>query len=290
MTVGPIIQADSSTVRRMMISTTANERESLIGKWSWHSDVVEILQLPNPETVDLQTNEGAIGGLTYETEPGTDRWAIHIPGHSSGPGQTLRGVPTFLMAGYSNLVLDLRSADGQPRAQTLGLHEAAIAESAINHALSRGARGIVLVGWSMSALTVDAVMGNEAVIGAVLVSPVVSTRSAIYGAAKRAHLPEAFGQLALGLLDSPHFCGVAGERAPIGAENRRLTAGGDKPVLIIHSAGDDVASLADSETYASTSERITLASLPAAPHTLEWNRAPKDWAAAVSKFLMGLIV
>src|SRR5699024_8278802 len=83
----------------------------------------------------------------------SDTWAILIHGHGSARGEALRIIPLLHRLGLTSLTITYRNDVGAPasadRMHHLGSAEWEDTEAAIDEAVARGARRIVLVGWSM---------------------------------------------------------------------------------------------------------------------------------------------
>ena len=104
-------------------------------------------------SVTITTPAGRCPAWRIDGDPST--WAIHIHGLGSTRAGTLRGVLTATELGYTSLVVTYRNTEEGPRVgngrSTLGDTETADVDEAIGYAVRRGARQIVLFGWSMGA-------------------------------------------------------------------------------------------------------------------------------------------
>ena len=101
----------------------------------------------------ITTPAGRCPAWRIDGDPST--WAIHIHGLGSTRAGTLRSVLAATELGYTSLVVTYRNTIEGPRVgtgrSTLGHTETTDVDEAIGYAVRRGARQIVLFGWSMGA-------------------------------------------------------------------------------------------------------------------------------------------
>lgn len=149
--------------------------------------------------ITITTPAGRCPAWRIDGEPST--WAIHIHGLGSTRAGTLRGVLAATEVGYTSLVVSYRNTGEGPRVgtgrSTLGRTETPDVDEAIGYAVRRGARQIVLFGWSMGAaiaLQLADHPRHEGLIAAlVLDSPVLNWTEVIKTNCARSGLPAAAG-------------------------------------------------------------------------------------------------
>jgi len=146
---GPILLARRITGTSPGLAPKAGDRAS----WSgiYHATPHEARL--NSRSITITTPAGHCPAWRIDGDPST--WAIHIHGLGSTRAGTLRGVPAATDLGYTSLVVTYRNTEEGPHVgtgrSTLGHTETADVDEAIGYAVRRGARQIVLFGWSMGA-------------------------------------------------------------------------------------------------------------------------------------------
>jgi pimeloyl-ACP methyl ester carboxylesterase len=166
-------------------------------------------------------------------------------------------------------------------------------DAALDYAVAHGAQNFILVGWSMGAMIALQLTRSsrhrERIAGLCLIAPVVDWRSSILAAGRRARVPAFVTHLAMRVLGSPLSRRATGLQEPIGLSNLDwITNGADLnvPTLVLHSSGDRSVPIAMSRAFSDAhKELVELVELPAAPHTLEWNRSPELWETTFSGWL-----
>lgn len=224
-------------------------------------------------------------------------WAIHVHGLGSTRAGTLRGAQVASDLGCTSLIISYRNDGEGPTVgrgrSTLGFTEVVEAESAIDFALARGARRIVLVGWSMGAVISHQVIRRNRYAGTiaalVLESPVLNWPATIRTNCIRAGLPGWTGWLALPWLTANPLARILGlpSRLPLSRASAECREEAGVPTLILHGTRDDStpaslgvklrrhhASLVESHTFA-------------AEHTMTWNSSPERWRKIVADWLAG---
>lgn len=243
--------------------------------------------------------------VTYSTELGTfsawelvgsgDIWVIHVHGKGAPLSEALRMMIPLSDAGYPQLAITYRNDVGQPEDPTgyyqYGAEEWKEVEGAIEYAVSRGARQVVLYGYSTgAALAMRASFyDNQAyVAGLVLDSPNLDISRAISFAAEK----ERF----LGLPLLPTMTETAKMLAALrtGANYRIMNILADAgrlrvPALVFHGTEDDVIPMSASEELRDARRSLVeLVKVEGAGHVECWNADPAGYAAKVIEFLAGL--
>ncbi|UXZ57948.1 hypothetical protein [Curtobacterium sp. Arg-1] len=235
-------------------------------------------------TGPVPTGEWAWDAMRYDGPddvPGTEPEApmthvVHVHGQSLGPRQVLRGVGVWRSLGASSQVID--TTDLPLRSLDAGAAERIVA--AVRAARARGARRVVLQGWSAGALACSVAAGRVDVDGIVAVSPLLDVASALRGAVRGARLPAFVGTVAGRIATTNVLSRLAGASTPVTTTTWQDSA---TPTLLIHSEADALVAADDVATVAARSGATALA-FRTAPHTLEWNEDPERWERAVRDF------
>ncbi|WP_156759140.1 alpha/beta hydrolase family protein [Microbacterium karelineae] len=224
-----------------------------------------------------------------------EAWAIHVHGVRSSRRNALWGVPPAANAGFRSLVIAYRGApDGPPagRQAGMGYVEADDVEAAVEYAVSRGARRIVLVGWSMGAsaclLAAERPAVRDHISGLVLVAPALSWRHIMRAGAARMHLAAWITRAVEALVQS-HAARLAGMPAPVDLDALDwVTPAGrlGHPALVIGSRGDTNAPFALVERFAAANpDLVTVHEVAACRHGWEPNTDPEGFRAAVEGWM-----
>ncbi|MEC5192654.1 MULTISPECIES: alpha/beta hydrolase family protein [unclassified Arthrobacter] len=253
------------------------------------------------EEVDVPTAYGAAPAWLFEAE-NTDVWVIHIHGSWTDRSIMFRDVHAFSSLGFTSLVPTFRSdpevSPPQAESSHLGQTEWRDVESAVSYAVARGARRIILSGWSMGGtialLTAERSAHRDRIVGVVLVGPVTSWRKTITAGAVRAGVPAIGAGLVMCLLQASPFARMLGLEEPIDFDAlewvdvpKRVAV----PTLVLHSYTDQEVPWEISAAFQRANpDTVTLIPLPEAHHTQEWNASPctfsNELTAWVSKTIL----
>jgi uncharacterized protein len=221
--------------------------------------------------------------------PGRARvWAIVVHGINGSRADGLNIVPPLHRAGMPTLLIDYREDRGAP-ASPDGLHHMGLTEwrdlqAAVRYALARGARRVVLVGYSMGGAIVSQFMERSVlahrVAGLVLDAPALDWRSILEFNAREMGLP-AFAVLpvewAIDLRIAADWNGL---------DALRHTADFHLPILLFHGTDDEVVPISDSDAFARALPGwVTYYRVPAAGHVESWNVDPTLYDQRVAAFL-----
>jgi alpha-beta hydrolase superfamily lysophospholipase len=294
---GDILEQDAvSVTRRIEKVEFGRVAEARHGRLSgWYYLRPEDLEL-EVVSVDVPTDGGAAPAWLVPGGAGTD-WAIHVHGRGTSRQETLRALPVFHERGYTSLVVSYRNdGDGPPSSDGrygLGATEWRDVDAALRYALDRGARRIVLMGWSMGgAIVLQTMLRSrhaDRVVGIVLESPVIDWVDTLEFQAAQLKLPSVVTRGALRLLDDPRAGRLTGQAAPVGLAQLDLVARADEltvPVLLMHSDDDGFVPADGSHALAAArGDIVTFVPFSVARHTKLWNYDPERWTSAISDWL-----
>lgn len=245
--LGPVVAEDGHSVTRAIDEPA---RELLSGvrtaRWSGYAlhrpqDVSDAV-----DRVDVATELGpAPAWIMGDQEAET--WCIQIHGRGVTRRETIRAVPAFLERGIPCMAVSYRndteappSRDGKFR---LGLDEWRDVDDAIGLAVARGARRIVLMGWSMGGQIALQVARRSRhrrlIVGVVLDSPVVGWRPTLRLQLALVRKPAWLVDTAIGLLESPAAVLSGSRSLDFDELDNVLHADAlTQPILLLHSADD----------------------------------------------------
>jgi len=227
----------------------------------------------------------------------TDTWVIQIHGRGTTRSECLRAVPVFHALGITSLVVSYRNDGEAPRTRTgsyaLGATEWRDVDAAITWALRRGAKRVVLMGWSMGgAIALQVALGSahrERIVGLILDSPVVDWRTVLNFQGHEMGLPGPVTGLAIETLRADWTApatradgGIPFDRLDIVARAGELR----HPVLILHSDDDGfVPSTASHGLAQARPDLVELQVFTTARHTKLWNYDQQRWTDAIGDWL-----
>ncbi|GAB3388050.1 alpha/beta fold hydrolase [Humibacter soli] len=265
----------------------------------WIYTAPEELGLP-VESVDIPVDGGTAPAWLFPAQEETQRWAIHVHGRGARRQEALRGIPVFREKGYTSLVVSYRNDGDAPDSGDgrygLGATEWGDVDAAIAFALDRGARDIVLFGWSMGgAIVLQTAIRSpraDSVRGIVLDSPVIDWVETLEFQADGMKLPRPVTKGALVLLDATWASGVVGQDAPIGLGALDFTVRSHElstPVLLMHSDDDGYVPAGGSHRLADQRpDIVTFVPFAEARHTKLWNYDRERWTKAIADWLDAL--
>ncbi|MWV58074.1 alpha/beta hydrolase family protein [Rathayibacter sp. VKM Ac-2754] len=229
-----------------------------------------------------------------------DVWAVHVHGRATTREETLRGVDVLHRSGLTSLVVSYRNDGDAPaspdRRYGLGDTEWRDVDAAIRFAEQRGARSVVLVGWSMGgAIALQTVLRSSRralVAGLVLDSPVIDWRETLRGQARLRGIPPVIAALAITVMQRPWSTALTGQSSAIplaGLDLVTRAAELTTPILLMHSVDDDFVPSGPSEALAAVRPDLVEPVLfHGARHTRLWNDDPELWESSVEGWLARL--
>lgn len=294
--VGELVSGeDTDLVYRRILRTFGDITDATAGRWSGHA-------FPHASSLGLKFHEVVLEAPSGRREawvfPGNEkRWAIHVHGFKSTRASALRGVPVFGAKGFTSLVPAYYGESpiavrNRSEGATFGVVEAPDIDVALKYAVDRGAKEIVLVGWSLGgevALTLAERSPYRALIsGAVLVGPVLNWRHSLAQGMHNASIPRWAQWCVLSSLESQVWSRFAQMKMPASFAAHDWTASDRRPAvptLVLHSRGDQDTSWEDSETFAALNpEGVELTEFEPVPHLLEWNTQRRKLEMIISSW------
>ncbi len=290
-----VVDADDARVIREVESVTPAGALRAGQRASWSSIYYRDPADAGLDAVDV-TVETAVGPalawLICPADRESDVWAIHIHGLGSPRAGTLRGVRAASDLGFTSLVVSYRNDGEGPTAgsgrSTLGATETDDVAAALRYAIARGARRIVLFGWSMGAAIALQLAADPEFAGTidalVLESPVLDWSATIAANCSRVGLPSWFGALARPWLERPtlaRLVGLPGVAALARFSWIERAHELSVTTVIIHGVDDTSSPIDVSERLAvRRPDLVRLATFPA-DHTMTWNSDPERWRNVV---------
>lgn len=236
---------------------------------------------------------GELGTLPAWFVPGVrDTWVIAVHGLGATREHPMNIMEFLHRHRFPVLALAYRGDRGAPRPPDglnhFGETEWRDLDAAIRHAVSHGARQVVLHGWStgaIMALRAAAHAGlRERISGLVLDSPVLDWETTLRALAAARRTPGAL--LPLAVRAAQGRTGLYGDRAARPFPDGRPLP----PTLIVHGPDDTVAPWGPSRSLAAAHpNRIALHTVRHAPHAAMWNADPDAYEEALRRFLTPLM-
>ena len=226
-----------------------------------------------------------------------DRWAVLVHGRGARRHETLRAIPALHAAGLTCLVPSYRNDGDAPRGPdgryNLGLSEWRDIEDAVRLALARGAREIVLVGWSMGGAIVLQFLDRSPLAAdvsrAVLDGPVVDWGDVLRHHAELHRVPAPVSHLGSALMGQHWARRLVGVSESVDVARTNWVKRADElqhEILLIHSRDDEFVPVGPSEALAAARpDLVTFVPWSLARHCKEWNVDPRRWTDTVVDFV-----
>jgi uncharacterized protein len=300
--LGSVLSEDATTVKRKLL-THVGEGASLAPDAAfsgWYYSRPEELHIPfTPELIGSPV--GPCPAWLFPAETETDTWVIQVHGRGTTRAECLRAVPVFHGLGITTLVVSYRNDGEAPRSRTgtyaLGATEWRDVDAAIGFARRRGAKRVILMGWSMGgAVVLQLALASahaDVIAGIVLDSPVVDWRVVLDYQARLLHLPKPIPELAIGALRSSWTSRAAGSRSPIPFESLDVVARAGElrhPMLVLHSDDDGFVPSDASHLLADARpDLVQLEVFEVARHTKLWNYDQERWNDAIRDWVRATV-
>jgi alpha-beta hydrolase superfamily lysophospholipase len=230
-----------------------------------------------------------IGDLpAWYVEGRGDVWAILVHGRTARRTEALRALKTVSDAGMPALVVSYRN-DGEVPTDPSGRYQFGLTEwedleAAVKYALGKGARSVVLIGYSMGGAIVANFMYeskvSDEVAGVVLDSPMLDFGQTVDLAARERNLPQVVASAAKRLATWRY--GVDWAALNYLARVEEL----EPPVLLFHGDRDRTVPVTVSDRFArERRDIVTYVRVPGAEHVASWNVDPARYEKALLEFL-----
>ncbi len=299
--LGEVIEVapDGSTVTRELLGVESGALVPGPARWNssfWGRSPERSLGLPT-EHVSIDGELGALPAWVVPADPKTDRWAILVHGRGNRREEALRALPTVHAAGWNAIVPtyrnDVEAVAGPDGRYNLGLSEWRDVEAAAAYAVRRGARELLLVGWSMGGAIVlqflDRSEHADLVTGAVLDGPVIDWGDVLVHHAMVNRVPEPVLALSRAMMGKVWGTRIVGVRDPLDVARTDWVTRCDElrhPILIVHSALDDFVPIGPARVLAEKRpDLVTLQEWADGGHCREWNVDPVRWDELVGRFI-----
>lgn len=220
-----------------------------------------------------------------------DTWAIIVHGHNGTMQNGLRMAPALRRAGLPTLLITYREDLGAPESPD-GLHHMGLTEwrdlaAAARYALARGARRLVLAGYSMGGAIVVQFMQRSPlasrVDGLVLDAPVLDWKETLEFNTTEMGFP------ALAALPLEWAIGARIDADWDSLDAHRHLDDFQLSILLFHGDDDEVVPIESSEEFAAALPGwVTYYRAPRAGHCEAWNVAPRLYERRLGAFLASL--
>lgn len=296
--LGSIVGGDDDTVTRKLLTHVAADGDLApeAAFSGWYYDRPGDLHRPF-RSVEIDTGVGPCPAWEFPAADDTDVWVIQVHGRGTTKAETLRAVPVFYDLGITSLVVSYRNDGEAPQSASgtyaLGATEWRDVDAAIGYARRRGARRVLLMGWSMGgALALQAALESphaDVIAGLVLESPVVDWRTVLRFHGRLLRLPAPVVAVAQNAIASNWGATVLGSGEPIPLDRldgvtraRELR----HPILVLHSDDDGfVPSDASHALAAARPDLVTMETFQVARHTKLWNYDETRWVTAITEWV-----
>jgi alpha-beta hydrolase superfamily lysophospholipase len=295
--VGSVLAEDATTVRRKLLTQIGPQAQLApdAAFSGWYYARPEELHLPFTAEL-IGSGVGPCPAWLFPAGDG-EVWVIQVHGRGTTRSECLRAVPVFHALGITSLLVSYRNDGEAPRSRSgtyaLGATEWRDVDAAVGFARRRGARRIVLMGWSMGgAIALQLELNSahrDAIAGLILESPVVDWRIVLGYQAKIMRLPAAVTGLAIGALGAEWASPIIGAGSAIPFDRLDVVARAAElrhPILILHSDDDGfVPSDASHDLVVARPDLVELQVFEVARHTKLWNYDQERWSDSIRRWL-----
>lgn len=295
--LGSVLSEDDVSVKRKLLTHIGHDaRLSPEAAFSgWYYDRPEQLHLDfTPELIGSPA--GPCPAWLFPAGNG-ETWVIQVHGRGTTRAECLRAVPVFHALGITSLVVSYRNDGEAPRSRTgtyaLGATEWRDVDAAVGFARRRGARRVIVMGWSMGGAIALQLSLNSAhrdlISGLVLESPVVDWRVVLEYQARALRVPTAVSGLAIEALQTGWAAPLTRAGAPIRFDELDVVARAAElrhPILILHSDDDGfVPSDASHDLVVARPDLVEMKVFEVARHTKLWNYDEERWSESIRTWL-----
>ena len=267
--------------------------------WHYAGQVLQVARVAPAAEADPRTAHGLayeevevpgpLGPLPAWLVPGASpTWVVAVHGRSASRAEALPVLPVLADLGLPVLVVSYRNDVAAPAGPDghyhLGDTEWEDVDAALAFARGRGARGVVLYGWSMGGAialeTVQRSASRDLVRAVVLDSPVLDWRAVLDAQGAQRGLPPWLTAVAVRVVE---------ERADLDLDELDQVAGAgelDVPVLLVHGTADDlVAPGPSAELARARPDLVTYLPVPGAGHVAGWRVDRRAYEDSLRTFL-----
>jgi alpha-beta hydrolase superfamily lysophospholipase len=295
--LGSVLSEDATSVKRKLLTHVSSDaRLAPDAAFSgWYYDHPDQLHLPfTPELIG--STVGPCPAWLFPAGDG-DTWVIQVHGRGTTRAECLRAVPVFHSLGITSLVVSYRNDGEAPRSRTgtyaLGSTEWRDVDAAVGFARRRGARRIIVMGWSMGgAIALQLSLNSahrDAIAGLILESPVVDWRVVLAYQARVQRVPAPITGLAIEALQAEWATPLTRTGAAIRLDQLDVVARAAElrhPILILHSDDDGfVPSDASHDLWAARPDLVEMQVFEVARHTKLWNYDQERWTRSIGDWL-----
>jgi alpha-beta hydrolase superfamily lysophospholipase len=254
----------------------------------WTTDPAEAHDLEYTE-VRIPTELGDAPAWLVPATSST--WVVAVHGRGGSRAEALRVMPALHELGLPVLTITYRNDEGAPASPDglyhLGDTEWRDVEAAVKYAEERGARNVVLYGWSMGGAIVGQFLARSAeaddVAAVVLDAPVVSWTKTLELQSGNRGVPEQLVPIAELVSDWRVDLEFSRFDLAVNPPAHR------PPTLLFHGGADGTVPVQSSRDLAAAAGRLDwplrYVEVPAAEHTAAWNVDPEAYERTVSDFL-----
>jgi pimeloyl-ACP methyl ester carboxylesterase len=294
-TVGPVTSTTASSVVRPYTpvrGTPPIGTDVWVDPFAFEGDPASALGL-DFEQVSVRSDVGDLPTWYVPGAPDAQTWVVFVHGRGGTRAESLRYLRTWHELGlpvvvpmYRNDIDAPASPDGRYH---LGETEWRDAAAATRWALTRGARDVVLAGWSMGGAIALQVADRAAAVassvrGLVLDSPVLDWREVFASQGADRGLPRPLSALAVRVLEQRVDLDADRYDWPARASDLRV------PVLLFHGDADSFVPAGPSRALArARPDLVTFVDVPGAEHTRAWNVDPARYERAMTGWLTELL-
>lgn len=295
--LGSVLWEDATSVKRKLLTHVGSDaRLSPEAAFSgWYYDRPEQLHLDfEPELIG--SSVGPCPAWRFPAGDG-ETWVIQVHGRGTNRAECLRAVPVFHSLGITSLVVSYRNDGEAPRSRngtyTLGATEWRDVDAAVGFARRRGARRVIVMGWSMGGAIALQLSLNSAhadiIAGLILESPVIDWRVVLDYQARLQRVPNAVSGLAIEALQTEWAAPLTRSGGAIRFDELDIVARADElrhPILILHSDDDGfVPSDASHDLVLARPDLVQMQVFEVARHTKLWNYDQARWTETIHGWL-----
>jgi uncharacterized protein len=247
--------------------------------------------------VEVLTELGTMPAWVIRAQGDSARWAVLVHGRGARRDEALRAVKPLHDNGINVMIPSYRNDLGARRGPdgryNLGLSEWRDIEDAGLAAVQRGARELILVGWSMGGAIVLQTLSRswlaDHVSHVVLDAPVIDWGDVLAHHARVRGVPAPVGGLSRALMGRRWARRLVGVHHPVDVARTNWVARAGElrhPVLLIHSVDDEFVPVGPSQQLAEVRpDLVRMERWDTARHTKEWNVDPQRWERSVAQFV-----